>query len=392
MPESPFRRLRILHVVPSYWPAVRYGGPIRSVHGLACALARLGHEVHVFTTNVDGAGNLDVPLNRPVDVDGVQVWYFPVSPLRRLHVAPGLARQLRRDVAGFDIVHLHSVFLWPTWMAARAAHKAGVPYVVAPRGMLVRELIRRKSALIKRAWIYLIERRTLTHAARLHVTARVEADELRALHFGVTPIVTIPNGVAFPEGPRLVNSARFKDLPPRYVLFLSRISWKKGLDRLLRAWTAIPDIPLVIVGNDDEGYQCKLEALAVELGIADRVVFLGPATDQDKWALYEQAEAFVLPSYSENFGIVVAEAMAMGCPVIVTPDVGAGELVAQAGAGVISSGEPSQLAAAIRQLLSDSGVRRQLGKAGKEFTRTHLSWDGIARRTCEMYRDALQIC
>jgi glycosyltransferase involved in cell wall biosynthesis len=383
--------MRILHVVPSYWPAVRYGGPIRSVHGLAVALTRLGHEVHVYTTSMDGPLDLSVPLNTPVDVDGVQVWYFQVPRLRRLHVAPGLARQLRRDVAGFDVVHLHSVFLWPTWTAARAARKAGIPYIVAPRGMLVRDIIRRRSRWLKHAWVVLIERRTLSQAARLHVTARSEAEELRAQKFLDAPIVTIPNGVSFPEQPPLLSHGPFSELPPSYALFLSRISWKKGLDRLLRAWQAVPDLPLVIAGNDDEGYQGKLEALARELGIAERVLFVGPASDADKWALYAHAELFVLPSYSENFGMVVAEAMAMGCPVIVTPDVGAGELVAQAGAGLISGGEPQQFAAAVRQLMADPAARHRQGQAGRAFARAQLSWEGIARRTCEMYRDALQV-
>jgi glycosyltransferase involved in cell wall biosynthesis len=321
----------------------------------------------------------------------VQVWYFPVPHFRRLHVAPGLARQLRRDVAGFDVVHLQSVFLWPTWRAARAARNAGVPYIVTPHGMLVRDIIRRKSRWLKAAWVALVERRTLEQAARLHVTARSEAHELRAQKFLRAPIVMIPNGVAIPDEPASLSQGPFKDLPPRYALFLSRISWKKGLDRLLEAWKAVPDLPLVIAGNDDEGYRPKLEALARELGIAERVLFVGPVKDDDKWALYAHAEVFVLPSYSENFGIVVAEAMAMGCPVIVTPDVGAGELVAQAGAGVISSGEPVELAAAVRQLLADPGARRRQGHAGREFARTQLSWEGIALRTCEMYRDALPV-
>jgi glycosyltransferase involved in cell wall biosynthesis len=389
MPAGP---LRILHVVPTYWPAVRYGGPIRSVHGLAVAQRCLGHDVHVYTTSMDGPGDLAVPLNTAVNVDGVQVWYFRVPRFRRLHVAPGLARQLRREITGFDVVHLHSVFLWPTWKAARAAEQAGVPYIVAPRGMLVRKIIRRRSRWLKLAWLALIERHTLEHAARLHVTALGEADELRAQHFGRTPIVTIPNGVTFPQSPQSLDQGPFKGLPRRYALFLSRISWKKGLDRLIRAWQTVPDLPLVIVGNDDEGYQHRLEALVRELGLAASVLFAGPASDEHKWALYTQAELFVLPSYSENFGIVVAEAMAMGCPVIVTPDVGASELVAQAGAGLITSGEPEQLAATVRRLLADPGARRAQGQAGREFARTQLSWEGIARRTCEMYRDALQAC
>ncbi len=173
-------RVKILHVVPTYLPATRYGGPIFAVHGLCRALARRGHDVHVFTTNVDGDGVSGVPLQTPVALDGVQVHYF-ASPLRRLYLSPSMKRALRRDTAGFDLVHLHSVFLWPTWAAARAARRAGVPYVVSPRGMLVPELIARKSRWTKTAWIRLIERDNLESAAAVHFTARREWEDARRL-------------------------------------------------------------------------------------------------------------------------------------------------------------------------------------------------------------------
>ena len=131
--------MRILHVVPTYLPATRYGGPIYSVHGLCRALVRRGHEVHVLTTNVDGAGVSGVPLDRPVDLDGVQVRYFPVPFLRRLYWSPQMATATDARMAESDVLHCHSVFLWPTWMAARAARRARVPYVCAPRGMLDRQ-------------------------------------------------------------------------------------------------------------------------------------------------------------------------------------------------------------------------------------------------------------
>src|ERR1700730_5349745 len=174
-------RLRILHVVPTYYPAVRYGGPIRSVHGLAAALARRGHDVHVYTTNVDGDSLLDVPVDRPVLLDGVKVHYFPVPALKRLWWSPALERQLRTSIAEFDVVHVHAVYLLPMRAAARAAARAGIPYVVTPRGMLIRELIRRKSRWVKTAWINLVERTTLAHAAAVHVTADVEGAEFQAL-------------------------------------------------------------------------------------------------------------------------------------------------------------------------------------------------------------------
>src|SRR5215831_11133178 len=126
--------MRILHVVPTYLPAVRYGGPIFAIHGLCQALAARSHEVEVFTTSVDGPGTSPVPIGIPVALDGVRVRYFPCPLLRRLYWAPALGRALQREIDTFDVVHLHSVFRWPTWAAACAARKAGAPYVLAPRG------------------------------------------------------------------------------------------------------------------------------------------------------------------------------------------------------------------------------------------------------------------
>ena|SRR5215510_7188417 len=150
--------MRILHVVPSYLPAVRYGGPIFAVHGLCRALAAKGHEVQVFTTNIDGAGISSTPIATPVDLDGIQIRYFSCPLVRRLYWAPALGRALHLELGKLDVVHLHSVFLWPTWAAARAARKARVPYVLSPRGMLVKDLIARRSRLTKSAWIHLIEK------------------------------------------------------------------------------------------------------------------------------------------------------------------------------------------------------------------------------------------
>ena len=130
--------MKILHVVPTYYPAVRYGGPIYSVHALCRALAAAGHQVHVFTTSVDGPKDSDVPHGRPVDLDGVQVHYFHSRWLRRIYYSGELTGALRSMAGDFDVVHLHSVFLFPTWAGARSAAQARVPYVLSPRGMLDR--------------------------------------------------------------------------------------------------------------------------------------------------------------------------------------------------------------------------------------------------------------
>src|SRR5438105_3370093 len=174
--------MRLLHVVPTYLPATRYGGPIFAVHGLCRALAARGQVVDVFTTNVDGDGVSDVALDRVTNIAGVNVHYFG-SSLKRIYFSPAMRRRLYERVAEFDIVHAHSVFLWPTAAASRAAHARGVPYLISPRGMLVPELIRRKSRIAKSAWISLIERRNFAHASAIHFTSEQEHEDAR--HLGI---------------------------------------------------------------------------------------------------------------------------------------------------------------------------------------------------------------
>lgn len=356
--------MRLLHVVPTYFPATRYGGPIFAVHGLCRALARRGHDVHVFTTNVDGGGVSDVPLDGPVDLDGVQVHYF-ASELRRLYVSRSMRRALARDAGAFDLVHLHSVFLWPTWAAARAARNAGVPYIVSPRGMLVPELIERKSSLAKRAWIALIERRNLANAAAIHFTARREWDDAARLGVPLPSPFIVPNGVDLPP-------PAHEERDERLLLFLGRVNWKKGLDRLVDAMRLV-DARLVVAGPDDDGYTATLRARA-----DDRVEFRGPVAGAEKDALLRRAAALVLPSISENFGNVVLEAMASATPVIVTPAVGLADDVRASGAGIVSEPDPPSLAAAIETLLGDPSLRAEMGRRGRALAEERFTWERVA--------------
>lgn len=388
--ETATDALKILQVVASYYPAVRYGGTIVSVHGLATALAARGHDVHVYTTSVDGDRDSDVPHDQPVMLDGVHVWYFRSPNLRRLYRSPDLRAQLARTVANFDVVHTHAVFLWPLWVAARAATRAGVPYVVSPRGMLERDLIRRKSPWLKALWIALIERRNLERAAAIHVTSAREAEELASFHFQLPPVVTIPNGVDL-DAPAASDGAVVDRMSvdvsgSPYVLFLGRVSWKKGLDRLVRAMPYISSgLRVIVAGGDDEGLRGSLEAEAGRLGVADRLVFTGPVAGAGKHASLSGAQLLVLPSHSENFGNVVLEAMAAGCPVVVTPEVGAAPIVEASGAGWVVSGEPATLGARISALAADAELRAVMSARGRAAAAARFSWSAVARDMEALY-------
>jgi glycosyltransferase involved in cell wall biosynthesis len=378
--------MRILQVVPSYLPATRYGGPIYSVHGLSTALAKRGHDVHVFTTNVDGPGVSSVPLQEPVEVDGVKVWYFGCGLGRRLFRSAAMGQALATHVSSFDVLHLHSVFLWPPWAAARAARVKNVPYVLAPHGMLVNDLIRRKSRMAKSLWITLFGK-TISAAAAVHVTSELEKTEIEKLRLHIRRVVVIASGIDLPDQVSVGPGQEAGGRP--FVLSLGRVNWKKGLDRLIRAMPYVPGADLVIAGNDEEGYLPSLERIVNNLGLSARVRFVGAVYGKEKWTLMRSASVFALPSYSENFGIAVLEAMACAIPVVVTPEVGLAAAVAATGAGLVSEGDPEQLGRAITELLVDGGRRALMGAAGRRAAEEKFLWSSIAEQMDAVYRGTL---
>lgn len=362
--------MRILHVVPTYLPARRYGGPIVAVHGLCKALAARGHHVEVFTTNVDGSETLDVAVSTPVDVDGVHVRYFP-SSFRRLYWSPAMREALEAEIDSYDIVHIHAVYLWTGIAAARAARKAGVPYVISPRGMLVPELIRRKSRVVKTLWLQFLERRGFAHAAAIHFTSALEGEEAKRIGLPLPSPFVVPNGIDVEPRPDVARDSST-------LVFLGRVTWKKGLDRVITALPSLPQIRFVIAGNDEEGLTSSLLDLARQHGVADRVAFVGPVYGDAKNALLASATLFVLLSTSENFGNAVLEALAMETPVALSRDVGLAEEVVRAGAGILGLD-------AADELLHDPERLAQMGRNGRALVESRFAWPRLAEEMEQAY-------
>lgn len=374
--------MKILHVVPAYYPAVRYGGPTYSVHGLCKSLVKKGHDIYVYTTNIDGRGDLDVPVDEEVDLDGVKVYYFPVQFPRRLVFSPLLYRRLIQNITHFDIVHIHAIYLFPTWAAARISNNKKVPYVIAPRGMMVKKLVRAKSWMPKTLWLQFYGKNIFRKAAGLHFTTTIEKSEFERFGFKTCGRkIIIPNGLDIPQtidpDKTAVVFRKFGLCKP-YVLSLGRINWKKGLARAIDAWSQVSKADLVIAGNDEEGLIPKLQKQAHKLGFSQRVKFIGPVHGDDKLVLFNEASCFILPSLSENFGNVVLEAMAATCPVVVTPEVGASELILKYGGGLVVDGAPEVFGDALQQLLSNPEQRVAMGIAGRKAVSVYLSWASLA--------------
>lgn len=383
--------LRVLHVVPTYYPAVRYGGPIYAVRGLVAALVACGHEVTVITTNRDGHGVIAAPTGQPVLLDGAKIHYCPAPHLARLNYSSALAWSVARSLRDADVLHLHSVFSFPTTVSARLAQRRGVPYLVAPRGALVPELVDKKSALVKRAWLRVFERDTLRRAARLHVTSRAEYEDADRLGLELPPAALVPNGVVAPpmDTTEPTPALRLVVGSAPFVLYLGRVSWKKGLDRLLRALRG-NSLRLCIAGNDEEGLLPSLEALARELGVVERVAFVGHVEGSDKWWLLRSARVLALTSYNENFGNAVVEALAQGRPVVVSREVGAAEHVLAAQAGFVVDADGPELAERLSLLVRDAPLADALGRRGADYVRARLTWSGAASAMTEVYREVIR--
>jgi len=250
-------------------------------------------------------------------------------------------------------------------------------------------LIKSRHRLLKSAWISLIERTNLEQASAIHVTSAVEAAALAAFGFHLNQVATVPNGADEVESEPASNppddiKALGRDRP--LMLFFGRMTWVKGLDRLLHAFARTRVGTLAIVGTDYDHIAPRLAQLAGELNIVDRVRLVPrTVTGADKEFVFATATGFVLPSYSESHGNAAIEAMQRGLPVIVTEDVGASDIVRKSGGGIVVAGDIAELGQAVAQLMENPTLAREMGERGQRYIREHCGWAGIAARMETLY-------
>lgn len=370
-------RLRVLHVIPGFYPAVRYGGPIESVLRTCQHLAPMV-DLEVATTDADGVNALDVRPGRLVDVEGVPVRYFQRWPRTGFAPSAGLWRFLRAEVSRFDVVHVTAVFSFPSAVACATSRAAGVPYVVSPRGALRTWAVGHKRWKKLPYW-YAVERRALRGAAALHATSREEEDELARLLPSIRT-VSIPNGVTPAKTPSVERK-------PKTVLFLGRVHPVKALDRLLLALSKLapkyPELEAVIAGPNDEGEWERLESMLPSLEPTPRVRYIGPVSGPVKDELLASATVLVLPSHTENFGQVVVEALAMGTPVVASRST-PWAVLEEAKAGVWVPNDPERLADGLDRVLGDPDAARRMGEAGRVLA-ARYSWQSVAEQLVSLY-------
>ena len=379
--------LRVLHVIPSVSP--RDGGPTRAIGIIERALCEAGVLVTTLTTDhdVEHHGKTCVPA--------------AVSGARRIHahkwfdtykVAPGLVPRLMQEVERHDVVHIHFLFSFASTAAAWAARRQRVPYIVRPLGTLCGYGLHMRRRRLKRLSMALIEEPILRRAAAVHFTSQAEQDEVEALGLPMRGIV-IPLGVDGEDGPPCAPMGYTALAGRRVILFMSRLDPKKNAEALIDAVAASPILrsscALLMAGTGAPRYAASLKARVAAAGLSDRTVWLGHVEGAEKRAALAVADVFVLPSFSENFGIAAVEALLAGVPCVLGKGVAVAREVEEAGAGLAVAPEPTAVARALEHVLGDEGLRTGMRARASAFANRQYSVQTMAQRLLALYEKIL---
>ncbi len=360
----------IVHIVPTINNEA--SGPTYSVVRLCESIMNTGAELELSVLRSFGT-NVKPPYLHD----------FKILGLRRLGFSSGMHNWLKAKGVNseVEVLHNHSLWMMPNVYPGWVASKYNIPYMVSPRGTLSEKAMNLGSKIKYPFW-YLVQKPALRSVSCFHATALNEYEDIRRHKFN-QPVAVVPNGVDIPE---YLNYEKTRE---RTLLFLSRIHPKKGIDNLLNAWKIVrskfPEWELKIVGPDNFGHLDEMKKLSAKLKLS-RVEFTGPLFGQEKQMAYQQADLFVLPTYSENFGLAVAEALAAGTPAIVTKGA-PWEGLNTHGAGQWIDIGVDPLVASLEDMMSRSREElTQMGVNGREWMKRDFSWDKIGAQMVETYQ------
>jgi glycosyltransferase involved in cell wall biosynthesis len=354
---------------PSFDPS--FGGPAYSIPALGVALAERGITVGLWAA--DGTAASAIPPATAAS-----------STLIPLH---GKLQQAMAQFGTIDVLHDNGIWFPYNHAMARIAARQRIPRVVSLRGMLEPWALEQSRLKKQVAW-QLYQRRDLRNADLLHATAPIEEINARAL--GLTgPYCVIANGIALPS--RVARSA-VRDGKRRTALFVSRIHPGKGIPLLLNAWATLrpQGWRLLIAGPDEDGHTAEIAALISTLSLEGEVRLCGPVYGEDKVGLYANADLFVLPTFSENFGIAVAEALAYGVPVLTTRGAPWESLETHDCGWWVEPDGPGILRGLRAAIDCSDETRREMGLRGAAMVAAQLNWDDIAMQFIEHYEALLK--
>lgn len=381
--------MKVLHVISNI--DLRAGGPATALAGLSAAQLHAGMDVRLVSSF---GSNDKTDLADRLAADGIKTCLIgPVAGLFGSH--PEMSPILYDAISEVDIVHIHAIWEEIQHQAARIARKLQKPYIFRPCGMLDPWSLS-QGKLKKKIYMALRLRKNLNSAAALHFTTQTEADLVKPLQLTPQTIIE-PNGVHLDEFEVLPARGTFRSRYPQIgdsptIIFLSRIHYKKGLDLLVPAFAQLPqkNAFLVIAGPDSDGYGQEVRKLIEYHGIGERVIFAGMLYGTDRVAALADADLFCLPSYQENFGIAVAEALAAGTPVVISDQVNLQSDVLAASVGGVVPCNIDALSKELDRWLADNDLRHHASTAARAFVWQRYDWRQIAQRWLGHYQRIVQ--
>lgn len=365
------------------------GGSANAIAYLAQALSQQNICSHLFTLDYQEHG-------KQTSITDVILHSYPATKLAKYvrGFQPNVSLALQKlALTELHLIHNHGLWMFPNLYARQAAMSNDLPLVISPIGML--EAWSLKNSWFKKlpAW-FLYENQNLKSATAFHATSYEEAQSIRKVNLR-QPIATIPNGVHLPNLSNKPNREVLVNIFPeladkKWLVFLSRIHPKKGLDNLLLVWKTLanqfPDWHLIIAGPDLIGYQAELEQMTAELGLGQKTTFTGMLSGQYKASALSNADLFVLPTHSENFGIAIAESLSYGVPVVTTKGAPWQDLE-HYGCGWWIDDTQQALADALVEGMEMSSQERQImGLKGRSLVETKYAWDAIAKEMASVYQ------
>jgi len=385
--------MRILYLVSYYKPAVVYGGSVTSVANLCEALVRNGNQVTVLTTNANGEKTLDVPINQLVKNQGVDVYYYPITPFipKNLFFSTQFIQTLGKTIDQFDIVIAD--LLWTPAMhpVITNSNRLNKPCIIPLHGQLLPWSLNFRKYK-KKIYLNLVEKYNLNKATAIHCTTIMEESALSRLNLR-TPAFVIPNGLDLGKYSLIQEKGYLHkklDLIETSILllFLGRLHRVKRPDIALEAFANVnrPDLHLIYVGPDEENVISKLQKRARELNCIERVHFLGLQEAHEVLKILFDTDLLIMPSEMESFGMAALEALAAGVPILTSNNVPIGNWAEMAGAGQTTSCNSNAFAYAINDLLQSTSQLKLMGEKGKRLVKEQFDTTIIVEKLLSTFR------
>lgn len=379
--------MKVLHVVATYYPAFKYGGPINSTHQINKKLVEKGIEVTVFTT-MDGQPS-STKANIPTYVDGVKVYYYDYFFGKGYGVSWNLFVSLLKKMKEFDIVLVTSAFTFVSFMTPLISLLKQKPYLISSRGTLDPLNIEAKSTFIKKMSLFLYERFFLNHASTIIVLMEDEKKWLRELDIHNERVSIIPNGIDCYQEPlkKYIANENVK------FLYLGRLNYKKNIDLIIKAYSALKkefnNIDLTIAGPDG-GMEQSLKKLTKELNLTNDINFIGVVTGEAKQDILNKSDIFLLPSVSEGISMAQLEAMCSQCAVLVGNRGGIHEELIRHEAGIVINPNLDELYSAMHDLIRNRKLREKISKNGYQLVKEEYSWDSVIDDYIHLYQNIIE--